>query len=278
MRADTDFAKVHNLVGDLGLHTVCKSAKCPNIHECWGRNTATFMILGNLCTRTCKFCSVPAGRPLAVDPGEPKRVAAACAQMKLKHVVITMVTRDDLPDGGAAVFAETIMCIREAVPGIGIEVLTSDFQGRNTDVATVLEARPDVFSHNLETVKRLQAVIRPMASYGHSLSVLKYASEWPQPTAVKSGIMVGLGETDDEVLETMQDLYDNGVRILTVGQYLQPTRHNRAVDRFVSPDVFHLYEQRAKQIGFHGVASGPMVRSSYRADELLALARAARTP
>lgn len=277
MRADTDFAKVNHLVGDLGLHTVCKSAKCPNIHECWGRNTATFMILGNLCTRSCRFCSVPTGRPLAADREEPKRVAAACARMKLRHVVITMVTRDDLPDGGAGIFAETIMAVHEAVPGIAVEVLTSDFQAKMDDVATVLEARPDVFSHNLETVQRLQAAIRPMASYGHSLAVLKYASEWPQRTAIKSGIMVGLGETDDEVLATMEDLFANGARILTIGQYLQPTRGNRPVDRFVSPDVFHMYEQRAKAIGFAGVASGPMVRSSYRADELLALAKEAWT-
>lgn len=275
MRADTDFAKVHNLVGDLGLHTVCKSARCPNIHECWGRNTATFMILGNLCTRTCRFCSVPAGRPLAVDRDEPRRVAAACKRMNLKHVVITMVTRDDLPDGGAAVFAETITAIHAEVPGIAVEVLTSDFQGRLNDVATVLEARPEVFSHNLETVPRMQAVIRPQASYGHSLAVLKFAGEWPRQTAVKSGIMVGLGETDDEVTGAMQDLFDNGVRLLTVGQYLQPTRGNRPVDRYVSPEIFRMYETRAKEIGFHGVASGPMVRSSYRADELLALARAA---
>ena len=274
MRADTDFSKVHNLVGDLGLHTVCRSAKCPNIHECWGRNTATFMILGNLCTRACRFCSVPAGRPLAVDRDEPRRVAEACAQMGLKHVVLTCVTRDDLSDGGAEIFAQTIMAIREKLPGTAIEVLTSDFQGDTNAVAMVLDARPDVFSHNLETVLRLQAVIRPQASYGHSLSVLKYASEWPARTVIKSGIMVGLGETDDEVFATMRDLFDNGVKLLTVGQYLQPTRNHRAVDRYVSPEVFQSYGERAKEIGFDGVASGPMVRSSYRADELLALARA----
>ena len=274
MRADSDFSKVHNLVGDLGLHTVCKSAKCPNIHECWGRNTATFMILGNLCTRACRFCSVPAGRPLPVDTDEPRRVAEACAQMKLKHVVLTCVTRDDLPDGGAKIFAETIMAIHERTPGIAVEVLTSDFQANMDSVATVLEARPEVFSHNLETVFRLQSVIRPQASYGHSLGVLKYASEWPSKTAIKSGLMLGLGETDDEIVTTMQDLFNSGVRLLTLGQYLRPTRNQREVQRFVSPQDFEKLGACAKEIGFLGVAAGPMVRSSYRADELLALAKA----
>lgn len=274
MRADSDFSKVHNLVGDLSLHTVCKSAKCPNIHECWGRNTATFMILGNLCTRACKFCAVPAGRPLPVDVDEPRRVAEACAKMNLKHVVLTCVTRDDLPDGGAKIFAETIMAIHERQPGIAVEVLTSDFQANMESVATVLEARPEVFSHNLETVFRLQSVIRPQASYGHSLGVLKYASEWPSKTAIKSGLMLGLGESDDEVVTTMQDLFNSGVRLLTLGQYLRPTRNQREVQRFVSPQEFEKLGQIAKDIGFLGVAAGPMVRSSYRADELLALARA----
>lgn len=273
MRADSEFSKVHDLVGDLGLHTVCKSAKCPNIHECWGRNTATFMILGNLCTRSCKFCAVPAGRPKGVDKDEPRRVAQACKRMSLKHVVLTCVTRDDLPDGGAAIFAETIMAIHEELPGTAVEVLTSDFQGDMTAVATVLEARPEVFSHNLETVARMQAVIRPQASYGHSLGVLKYASQWPAKTAIKSGIMLGLGETDDEVVATMRDLHEHGVELLTIGQYLQPTRAHRPVDRFVSPADFQKLEAEAKAIGFKGVAAGPMVRSSYKADELLALAR-----
>lgn len=275
MRADTDFPKVHNLVGDLELHTVCKSAKCPNIHECWGRGTATLMILGNLCTRACGFCAVPAGRPKGVDVDEPRRVAEACKRMNLRHVVLTCVTRDDLDDGGAEIFAQTIMAIRAEMPQTGIELLTSDFQGKESSIATVLEARPDVFSHNLETVARLQPVIRPQASYGRSLAVLRYGAQWPGQPAIKSGLMLGLGETDDEVVTTMQDLYDAGVRILTLGQYLQPTRHNRPVDRFVSPDDFNKLGARAKEIGFHGVAAGPMVRSSYRADELLALARAA---
>ncbi len=276
MRANPEFKSVHGLVGDLGLHTVCKSAKCPNIHECWGRSTATFMILGNICTRSCKFCAVPPGRPAGVDRDEPRRVAEACGRMKLKHVVITCVTRDDLPDGGAGIFAETIMSVRAEVPGISIEVLTSDFQGNVNDVAAVLEARPDVFSHNLETVRDLQKEIRPRASYATSLAVLKYAAEWPARTAVKSGVMVGLGETDDEVIEAMKDLFDSGVRLLTIGQYLQPTRTHRPVERYVSPETFKMYEQRAKEIGFLGVAAGPMVRSSYRADELLALAKAER--
>ncbi|HMO51404.1 MAG TPA: lipoyl synthase [Kiritimatiellia bacterium] len=268
-KVDSDFAKVHNLVGGLGLHTVCQSAKCPNIHECWGAGTATIMLLGNLCTRNCKFCSVPHGRPLAVDTGEPRRVADAARGMKLNHIVLTSVNRDDLPDGGAAIFAETIVRLREAIPGLKVEVLTPDFEGNESAMRTVFEAWPDVFSHNIETVERLQAVIRPQASYGRSLSVLRAASEWRPKMAIKSGIMLGMGETSDEVEQAMRDLFEAGCRILTLGQYLQPTRHNRPVDRYVMPREFDAYAATARQIGFAGVASGPMVRSSYKAEELL---------
>jgi lipoic acid synthetase len=273
MRTGTRFGQVHGLVGDLGLHTVCRSAKCPNIHECWGHGTATLMLLGNLCTRSCRFCAVPAGRPAAVDQDEPRRAAEAAKRMNLRHVVLTSVTRDDLPDGGAAIFAGTIHAMREAIPGVSVEVLTSDFEGRESSLNLVLEARPDVFSHNLETVARLQPVIRPQASYGRSLGVLRAAAAWRPALAIKSGIMLGFGETAEEVRQTMRDLYDAGCRLLTLGQYLQPTRHHRPVTRFVPPEEFDAHGAAAREMGFAGVASGPMVRSSYRADELLRLAR-----
>jgi lipoic acid synthetase len=268
-KVDSDFAKVHDLVGGLGLHTVCQSAKCPNIHECWGAGTATIMLLGNLCTRHCKFCSVPHGRPLAVDRDEPRRVAEAAQGMKLNHIVLTSVNRDDLTDGGAEIFAETIQRLRKAIPGLAIEVLTPDFEGNERAMQTVFEALPDVFSHNVETVARLQAVIRPQASYGRSLAVLKAGAAWRPKMAIKSGIMLGMGESDEEVEQTMADLYEAGCRILTLGQYLQPTRHNRPVERYVMPRAFDAFAATARKIGFAGVAAGPMVRSSYKAEELL---------
>ncbi len=268
-KVDSDFAKVHNLVGGSGLHTVCQSAKCPNIHECWGAGTATIMLLGNLCTRSCKFCSVPHGRPLAVDHDEPRRVVDAVRGMKLNHLVLTSVNRDDMPDGGAGIFAETITRLREAYPALKIEVLTPDFQGDVAAMETVFRAAPDVFSHNVETVSRLQAVIRPQASYGRSLAVLRAGADWRPKMAIKSGVMLGMGETAEEVEQTMQDLYDAGCRILTLGQYLQPTRHNRPVDRYVMPREFDAFAEIARKIGFAGVAAGPMVRSSYKAEELL---------
>lgn len=274
MNAESDFGKVHALVGDLGLHTVCKSAKCPNMHECWGHGTATLMLLGNECTRACRFCAIPAGRPKHHDPDEPRRVAEAAKRMNLSHVVLTSVARDDLQDGGSGIFADTIRAIHALLPDASVEVLTPDFQGDLSALRNVLDAGPDVFNHNLETVKRLQAAIRPQASYGRSLAVLRAAADAPKPPAVKSGLMVGLGETDEELLEAFQDLYDAGVRLLTIGQYLQPTRAHRPVSRYVEPDQFAVYEQQARAIGFYGVASGPMVRSSYKADELLRAARA----
>lgn len=273
MNADSSFASVHDLVGDLELHTVCRSAKCPNQHECWGEGTATLMLLGNECTRACRFCAIPAGRPKKLDLDEPRRAAEAAARMKLSHVVLTSVARDDLPDGGSGIFADTIRAIRARLPQASVEVLTPDFQGDEGDLARVLEARPDVFNHNLETVSRLQPVIRPQASYGRSLRVLKFVSEWANPPAVKSGLMVGLGETDDELRQSIRDLYDHGVRLLTLGQYLQPTRAHRPVDRFMEPAKFEEMAEYAKGLGFKGVASGPMVRSSYKAEELLRLAR-----
>lgn len=273
MNADSEFGKVQDLVGAMGLHTVCRSAKCPNIHECWGRGTATLMLLGNECTRACRFCAIPAGRPKVYDADEPKRVAAAAKAMRLQHVVLTSVARDDLPDGGSGIFAESIRAIRRELPEASIEVLTPDFQGDDAALAAVLEAGPDVFNHNLETVKRLQAAVRPQASYGRSLAVLKFAAEWPNPPAVKSGIMIGLGETDDELFEALGDLHGVGVRLLTLGQYLQPTRAHRPVDRYATPRDFDRYAERAREVGFTGIASGPMVRSSYKADDLLRSAR-----
>lgn len=272
-RVDSDFAKVNSLVGGLGLHTVCQSAKCPNIHECWGAGTATIMLLGNLCTRSCKFCSVPHGRPLAVDTDEPRRVTEAVLGMKLKHIVLTSVNRDDLADGGAAIFAETITRLRAAQPDLKIEILTPDFEGNEAAMETVFRSWPDVFSHNVETVARLQAVIRPQASYGRSLAVLRAAAAWRPKMAIKSGIMLGMGETAEELEQTMRDLFDAGCRILTLGQYLQPTRHNRPVDRYVMPREFDAFAEVARKIGFAGVAAGPMVRSSYKAEELLQQAR-----
>ena len=273
MQANADFTRVHDLVGDLGLHTVCRSAKCPNIHECWGRGTATLMLLGERCTRACRFCAVPAGRPAGLDTDEPRRVVAAVQRMKLRHVVLTSVTRDDLPDGGAGIFAETIRAIHGLDPAIGVEVLTPDFQGREDQISTVLAARPNVFSHNLETVARLQPVIRPQAAYGRSLAVLKFAAAWQPALAIKSGLMLGLGETDDEVLEALRDLRAAGCQLVTLGQYLQPTRGHRPVDRFVSPGQFDALAEQARALGFQGVASGPMVRSSYQAEDLLAMTR-----
>ncbi|HEY8240911.1 MAG TPA: lipoyl synthase [Kiritimatiellia bacterium] len=273
-KADSEFASVQNLLGDMGLHTVCKSAKCPNIHECWGQGTATLMLLGDTCTRACRFCAIKAGRPTGLDLDEPRRVAEAAKRMSLQHIVLTSVARDDLPDGGSGIFAETIRALRQALPESSIEVLTPDFQGDEKAMDTVLDAGPDVFNHNLETVARLQAVVRPQASYGRSLSVLRQAAGRANGPAVKSGIMLGLGETDDELVEAMRDLHGAGVRLLTLGQYLQPTKRHRDVHRFVMPQDFDKFAVIARDMGFKGVASGPMVRSSYKAHELLALARA----
>jgi lipoic acid synthetase len=261
---DEKFPDVSKLLESLQLNTVCSSAKCPNRHECWNRGTATVMILGNTCTRNCRFCNVNTGRPGPVDAGEPARVAEAAKRLNLRHIVITSVTRDDLSDGGAAAFAATIRAVKEAMPGASVEVLTPDFV-EHLDI--VLDARPDVFNHNLETVKRLQAVIRPQASYEKSLATLRHAAE-RVGSMVKSGLMLGLGETDEEIFQALEDLYAAGVRLLTLGQYLAPTREHYPVDRFVSPEHFDELAAKARLMGFEGVAAGPLVRSSYRADEL----------
>ncbi|MDK2857714.1 MAG: lipoyl synthase [Verrucomicrobiota bacterium] len=261
---DRNYPDVQKLLTSLQLNTVCASAKCPNRHECWNRGTATVMILGNTCTRNCRFCSVNTGTPEPVDPDEPARVAEAAKRLNLRHVVITSVTRDDLSDGGAQAFADTIHAVKSAMPEVTVEVLTPDFV-KHLDI--VLDAGPEVFNHNLETVKRLQAAVRPQASYETSLAVLRKASI-RGGVQVKSGLMLGLGETDEELFQCLEDLYAAGVRLLTLGQYLAPTRGHHPVERFLSPEHFDKLAMQAREIGFSGVAAGPLVRSSYRADEL----------
>ena len=269
LRTDRRYSDVQRLLTELDLHTVCRSARCPNRQECWNRGTATFLILGNTCTRACAFCGVATGRPAAPDPDEARRVAAAVQRMQLRHVVLTSVTRDDLPDGGAAAFAATVAAVRAARPDARIEVLTPDFGGAEAALATVLAARPDVFNHNLETVRRLQPDIRPQASYARSLAVLRRAAEGTERPLVKSGLMAGLGETDAELLEAFRDLRAAGVELLTLGQYLAPAPAKRPVARFVTPDGFSQLAAAARALGFRGVAAGPLVRSSYRAEDLL---------
>ncbi|MBU0678034.1 MAG: lipoyl synthase [Verrucomicrobia bacterium] len=265
---NSDYRHVHAEIAGRALHTVCESAKCPNRGECWNEGTATMMLLGDICTRACRFCAVKSGRPEPADTEEPDRVASAARSMKLKYVVLTSVNRDDMPDGGAGIFAETISAIKRELPEASVEVLTPDFEGVEADIASVLRARPEVFSHNLETVRRLQPIVRPMASYGRSLAVLKYASEWRPEITVKSAIMVGLGETEDELYEAMDDLLDAGCQILAMGQYLRPSRKHIEVSRYADPEEFERMAARAREKGFRAVASGPMVRSSYRAREL----------
>ena len=268
IQTDEAYAEVQGLLKKSGLHTVCEDAKCPNRHECWNHGTATFMILGTICTRNCQFCNVTTGKPDGVDLGEPERLAEAVAVMKLKHVVVTSVTRDDLPDGGAAVFARTIKAVKERVPGVTVEVLTSDYAKEH--LYHVLDAGPEVFNHNIETVERLQLPIRKTATYVRSMEVLRNASEYGDGSIkVKSGIMLGLGETNEEVFQTLEDLYANGVRLLTIGQYLAPSRDHVHTKRFVTPKEFADFETTALKIGFESVASGPLVRSSYRADNMI---------
>lgn len=270
IQTDKEYAETHSALKKNGLHTVCEDAKCPNRHECWNHGTATIMILGNICTRDCRFCSIATGKPEGLDTDEPNRVAEAVEKMDLKHVVITSVTRDDLLDGGAEIFARTITAVKERVPGITVEVLTPDFWGRKESLYKVLDAGPLVFNHNIETVKRLQRSIRSGATYERSMSILRYASEYGDGSIkVKSGIMVGLGEENEEVSRTMQDLYDHGVRLLTIGQYMAPTRDHAHTKRFVTPREFVDFEDEAYRIGFDAVASGPLVRSSYRADNMV---------
>ena len=262
------FAELKQLVTETRLHTVCEEARCPNQSECWGRGTATIMILGDVCTRSCGFCAVKTGRPPVLDEDEPERVARAVAKMGLNHVVITSVDRDELPDGGSTIWARTIEAIRKAAPGTSIEVLTPDFKGKRQDIARVINAGPDIFSHNMETVKRLHRRVRPQAKYERSLYVLEVGKEMGAVT--KTGIMVGLGETNDEVVELMKDVRAVGVDIFNVGQYLQPTKRHLPVERFVTPAEFNEFKRIGLELGFRHVESGPLVRSSYHAEEQVA--------
>ncbi len=255
------FEKVSALLGGLGLHTVCQSAHCPNIGECFGHGTATFLVLGGVCTRGCTFCAVPKGVPVHADPGEPARVAQAAAALGLRHAVVTSVTRDDLPDGGAAHFAAVIHALRTACPGISVEVLTPDFAGSEAALGVVLAARPDVFNHNLETVPRLYPAVRPGAGYQRSLALLAAAAR--EPLLVKSGLMLGLGEQASEIHAVLADLAAAGVRAVTLGQYLRPSPRHLPVVEYLHPDQFRRYEEAARAIGFSHVAAGPLVRSSY---------------
>jgi lipoic acid synthetase len=265
LNANDRYVKLKRLVAGEGLHTVCQSAACPNIGECWSRGAVTFMILGNVCTRSCGFCDVATGRPGRVDWSEPERLAQSLARLHLRYAVITSVDRDDLDDGGAAIWAETIRQVKRHCPEMRVEVLTPDFKGQLNDVATVIEAGPDVFAHNLETVERLHGLVRPQASYERSLRVLAHAESLR--ARVKSGVMVGLGETDDEVFAALRDLRRAGCDIVSVGQYMRPSRRHLPVRRWVPPETFQAYETFARELGFTGVKSGPLVRSSYRADE-----------
>jgi lipoic acid synthetase len=259
------FFSTKALVSDLKLHTVCESAQCPNRWECWSGGTATFMIAGERCTRACGFCAVSTAKPLPLEEDEPQRVAEAVRRLSLKHVVITAVARDDLPDGGAEHFARTIRAIRELDPEIVIEVLTPDFHAREAALRVVLEAEPDVFNHNLETVERLTPLVRSRARYGRSLEVLLKARQMAPHIATKSGIMLGLGETETEIFQTLDDLREHEVEILTIGQYLRPSPQHLPVVEYISPETFALYGEIARNKGFTYVASGPLVRSSYHA-------------
>jgi lipoic acid synthetase len=259
------YAKLLQLMRRKELHTVCEEARCPNLGECWGRGTATFMILGDICTRSCGFCAVKTGRPTELDTDEPRRVAEAVASMKLRHVVITSVNRDELKDGGASIFGETIRQIRIREPHCRIEILIPDFKGEKLALDIVVDSAPDILNHNVETVPRLYSVVRPQAKYERSLEVLRYFKEHGLLT--KSGMMVGIGETPDEVLAVMNDLRRSDVDILTIGQYLQPTKEHLPIDRYVTPDEFGMYKAKGLEMGFKFVESGPLVRSSYHADE-----------
>jgi len=261
------FAEVKRILREAKLHTVCEEASCPNIGECFGHGTATFMIMGDLCTRRCPFCDVAHGRPQPLDPDEPRHLAETIAAMKLSYVVITSVDRDDLRDGGAGHFVECIRSVRALSPATRIEILTPDFRGRADRALAILsEAPPDVMNHNLETVPRLYPQARPGSDYAHSLSLLRDFKAAHPDVPTKSGLMVGLGETNDEILAVMRDLRAHAVEMLTLGQYLQPSRHHLPVARYAHPDEFRMFEAEAARMGFANAACGPMVRSSYHAD------------
>lgn len=263
-----DYEKIRTLIDKGGLHTVCQEAKCPNQFECFSNHTATFLIMGSRCTRNCRFCNIEPGPQGPPDPKEPERVAKAAAKMKLRYVVVTSVTRDDLPDGGASLFAATIRKIHALLPETMVEVLIPDFQGNRKALQTVLAAGPQVLNHNIETVPRLYAQVRPEADYGRSLELLSRVKPLAPHIPAKSGLMLGLGEHEDEIQATIGDLFAHGVRILTLGQYLQPSEAHLPVARFVEPQEFARWRKKALTIGFSEVASGPFVRSSYHAREV----------
>jgi lipoic acid synthetase len=259
-----DYRDVRQAVDRLGLHTICEEARCPNIWECWNSRTATFLILGDICTRRCHYCSVTTGKPVAVDRDEPFRVAQAVQAMRLRHAVITSVNRDELDDGGAAIFAETIRQVRQLNPACTVEVLIPDFEGDQAALRTVADARPEILNHNIETVERLFPSIRPQGKYRRSIDLLDHAKRLDMKT--KSGLIVGMGETEDEIREVMRDLRSVGCDILTIGQYLQPTRQHLPVSRFYHPDQFVSFKEEGLALGFRHVEAGPLARSSYHAE------------
>lgn len=261
-----DLIKMENFLNDMSLNTVCQNAHCPNIGECFAKKTATFMIMGNICTRACRFCAVNKGHPQPLDEDEPRRIAEAAKKLGLKYVVVTCVTRDDLPDGGAGHFAKTIVELNK-IPDVAVEVLVSDFSGNDGSIKTVVEAKPKVINHNVETVPRLYAKVRPKADYQRSLRLLKKVKELNKGIYTKSGIMLGLGETKDEVVTVMRDLKNIGCDIITIGQYLQPSQKHIEVIEYIEPEQFNNYKDIGYELGFKYVASGPFVRSSYHALE-----------
>ncbi|PTM04608.1 MAG: lipoyl synthase [Bacteroidetes bacterium] len=259
------FKNVRKLVDNYGLHTICESGNCPNMGECWGSGTATFMILGNVCTRSCGFCAVATGRPESVDWDEPERVARSVKLMKVKHCVLTSVDRDDLRDGGSIIWKETVQAVRRMSPGTTMETLIPDFKGEWRNIDRIIEASPEIVSHNMETVRRLTRKVRIQAQYDRSLEVLRYLKEQGLPRT-KSGIMLGLGEKEEEVIDSLKDLREANVDIITLGQYLQPTPQHLPVKEFVSPEAFAKYKEIGLEMGFRYVESGPLVRSSYHAE------------
>jgi lipoyl synthase len=260
-----NYSEVRNLMRNQNLHTVCEEAKCPNISECWNHRTATFMILGDTCTRSCGFCNIKVGIPNEIDLNEPQRVADSVKRLNLRHAVITSVNRDELKDGGAFIFTQTVKLIKEALPETTVEILIPDFRGSEEAFEIIMSIPPDILNHNLETVQRLYHVVRPQAKYERSLNLIKWFKARGLKT--KSGFMVGIGEKKDEVLELMNDLVSYGCNILTIGQYLQPTKMHLPVDRFVTPEEFLFYKEEGLKMGFKIVESSPLVRSSYHADE-----------
>ncbi len=261
-----NYRKLRSLVDKYELNTICQSGSCPNMGECWSAGTATFMILGNICTRSCGFCGVKTGRPDQVDWEEPEKVAKSIKQMQIKHAVLTSVDRDDLKDMGSIIWAETINAVRRIAPGVTMETLIPDFQGEEKIIDRIIEAAPEVISHNMETVKRLTRAVRIQAKYERSLGVLRYLKENGK-SRTKTGIMLGFGETKEEVFETIRDIADAKVDVITIGQYLQPTKNHLPVKEFITPELFKEYEEFAKQFNFRHIESGPLVRSSYHAEK-----------